>query len=64
MINVGVRYDHSRATFPSFPLLNPLGVPTGQVSAANDDLYTWNTISPRVGLNYQVTSSGNTGAAA
>jgi hypothetical protein len=60
VINVGVRYDHSRATFPSFPLLNPLGVPTGQVSAANDDLYTWNTISPRVGLNYQVTSSGNT----
>jgi hypothetical protein len=60
VINVGVRYDHSRATFPSFPFLNAQGLPTGQVSKANDDVYSWNTFSPRVGLNYQVTSSGNT----
>ena len=60
VINVGVRYDHSRATFPSLPFLNAQGLPTGQMSEANDDVYSWNTFSPRVGLNYQVTSSGNT----
>jgi hypothetical protein len=60
VVNVGVRYDHSRATFPSFPFLDAQGLPTGQVSAENDDVYSWNTFSPRVGLNYQVTSSGNT----
>jgi hypothetical protein len=60
VINVGVRYDHSRATFPSLPFLNAQGLPTGQRSEANDDVYSWNTFSPRVGLNYQVTSSGNT----
>ncbi len=60
VLNIGVRYDHSRATFPSFPLLNAQGVPTGQMSVANDNVYTWNTFSPRVGLNWQVTESGNT----
>ena len=56
----GVRYDHSRATFPSLPFLNAQGLPTGQMSQANDDVYAWDTFSPRVGVNYQVTSSGNT----
>ncbi|MGC4082510.1 MAG: TonB-dependent receptor [Vicinamibacterales bacterium] len=60
VLNLGVRYDHSRATFPSFPFLNAQGLPTGQMSVANDDVYHWNTFSPRVGLNWQVTESGNT----
>ncbi|MBS1818323.1 MAG: TonB-dependent receptor [Acidobacteria bacterium] len=60
VLNLGVRYDHSRATFPSFPFLNAQGLPTGQSSTANDDVYHWNTFSPRVGLNWQVTESGNT----
>jgi hypothetical protein len=60
VINVGLRYDDSRATFPSFPLLNAQGLSTGQMSAANGDLYHWSTWSPRVGINYQVTSSGST----
>lgn len=60
VINLGVRYDHSRAMFPSFPLLDAQANPTGQTSAANDDVYHWNTLSPRVGVNYQVNSSGKT----
>ncbi len=60
VFNFGVRYDHSRATFPSFPMLDASGLPTGQVSAENDNVYTWNTFSPRVGVNYQVTDSGST----
>ncbi|MFN7916546.1 MAG: TonB-dependent receptor [Vicinamibacterales bacterium] len=60
VLNLGVRYDHSRGAFPSLPFLNASGVPTGQMSTANDDVYHWNTFSPRVGLNWQVTESGNT----
>lgn len=60
VLNLGVRYDHSRGAFPSLPFLNAAGVSTGQMSTANDDVYHWNTFSPRVGLNWQVTESGNT----
>ena len=50
----------SRGAFQSLPFLNA-GVPTGQTSKANNDVYSWNTFSPRIiGLNYQVTESGNT----
>jgi hypothetical protein len=60
VINMGVRYDNSRATFQSLPFLNAQGVPTGEMSAANNNVYTWNTFSPRIGVNYQVTQSGST----
>lgn len=60
VLNLGVRYDNSRATFPSFPLLNAAGQPNGQMSVGNNSVYEWNTFSPRVGLNYQVTSNGST----
>lgn len=60
VFNMGVRYDNSRATFQSLPLLNAQGVETGQMSAANDNVYTWHTFSPRIGVNLQVTESGST----
>ncbi len=60
VLNLGIRYDHSLATFQALPFLNAQGVPTGQMSAKNDNVYSWNTVSPRVGLNWQVTESGNT----
>ncbi|MEQ1730129.1 MAG: TonB-dependent receptor, partial [Vicinamibacterales bacterium] len=60
VLNIGVRYDHSRATFQALPFLNAVGAPAGQMSAANDNVYSWNTFSPRVGVNWQVTGSGNT----
>jgi hypothetical protein len=60
VLNMGVRYDYSNASFPSLPLLNAQGLPTGAVSAANDNLFHWNTVSPRVGINYQVNGSGKT----
>lgn len=60
VLNVGIRYDHSLATFQALPFLDRLGAPTGQMSAKNDKVYSWNTVSPRVGLNWQVTESGNT----
>ena len=59
-VNWGVRYDYSKGSFPSLPLLNEQGLPTGEMSAANDDVYHWHTVSPRVGVNYRVNASGTT----
>jgi hypothetical protein len=59
-VNLGVRYDYSRGMFPSLPFLDALGSPTGQVSPANDDVYHWNTVSPRVGINYKANDTGKT----
>jgi hypothetical protein len=60
VINFGVRYDYSKGMFPALPFLDATGNPTGQMSQANDDVYHWNTFSPRVGLNYKVNESGKT----
>jgi len=59
-LNLGVRYDNSKAFFPAYPLLDANGNETGQSSQAIDNLYTWNTVSPRVGFNYKLTSDGHT----
>ena len=59
-VNWGVRYDYSKGSFPSLPMLNEQGLPTGEMSAANDDVYHWHTVSPRVGVNYRVNASGTT----
>ena len=55
-LNMGVRYDYSKGFYPSFPMLDQLGNPTGQMSAANDDVFHWNVVSPRVGVNFKVTN--------
>jgi hypothetical protein len=59
-VNLGVRYDYSRGMFPALPFLDALGGPIGQMSQANNDVYHWNTVSPRVGVNYKVNDSGKT----
>jgi hypothetical protein len=52
-INLGVRVDYSKGYYPAFPMLGPGGTPTGEMSAANDDVYHWFTGSPRVGINFK-----------
>jgi len=59
-VNLGVRYDYSKGLFQALPFLDAQGNPTGQMSPANDDVYHWNTFSPRVGINYKVNTSGKT----
>ncbi|HET6956517.1 MAG TPA: TonB-dependent receptor, partial [Vicinamibacterales bacterium] len=59
-LNLGVRYDHSRAIYPGFPQLDSAGNPTGQVSPGNDNVYTWNVVSPRIGANWNVAGAGHT----
>jgi hypothetical protein len=60
VVNFGVRYDYSKGMFPALPFLDAAGKPTGEMSPANDDVYHWNTFSPRVGINYRVNESGKT----
>ena len=37
-LNLGLRYDHSKALYPSFPVLDASGNATGKSSASNDDV--------------------------
>jgi hypothetical protein len=58
-LNLGLRYDRSRASFGTYEILDRAGNPTGQTTAAVNDLFTWNTVSPRVGVNWKVTADGH-----
>jgi len=58
--NLGLRYDHSQALYPSFPVLDASGNATGQVSPGNDDVYHWNVVSPRIGATWKVNQAGKT----
>ena len=60
IVNLGVRYDYSQGMFPSFPLLDAAGCRPARCRPANDDVYHWNTFSPRVGVNYRLNASGRT----
>ena len=60
VVSFGLRYDYSKGMFPSLPFLDASGQPTGQMSPANDDVYHWNTFSPRAGITYRVNESGKT----
>jgi hypothetical protein len=59
-LNLGLRFDHSKAMYPSFPILDASGNTTGQSSPGNDDVYHWNVISPRAGATWKVNPSGKT----
>ena len=57
-LNLGLRYDWSRAKIASYPLLDSKGGETGQHSPAIDNVFTWNVVSPRFGLIYKLDSAG------
>jgi Carboxypeptidase regulatory-like domain/TonB-dependent Receptor Plug Domain len=59
-LNLGLRYDHSKALYPSFPVLDASGNPTSQTSASNDDVYHWDVVSPRIGATWKLNKSGKT----
>jgi len=58
--NLGLRYDHSQAQYPSFPILDASSNPTGKFSPGNSDVYHWNVVSPRIGATWKVNESGKT----
>jgi hypothetical protein len=58
-VNLGFRYDHQKATYPAFPLLD--GWEKTSVTAPEiDDLIIWNVFSPRIGFAFQLTPDGKT----
>ncbi len=58
-LNLGLRYDYSRASLPSAPILDRLGNPTTQTTTAIDKVFEWkNSISPRVGFTLKLTGDG------
>jgi len=58
-LNAGVRFDHSKAFSPEQSAVDDLGNPTG-TTFPRADFFTWNSVSPRVGLNMKLTGDGKT----
>lgn len=58
-LNLGVRYDDSKAYFAAQDLLDAGGNPTGSKSPAVDEVFRWRALSPRLGINFKVTESGS-----
>jgi hypothetical protein len=58
-LNLGVRGDHSNAFSPPQDELDDNAKPTGK-RFPRADFFKWNSISPRLGVNWKVTSSGRT----
>ncbi len=59
-LNLGVRYDYSRGIFDSRPFFDRDGNETGQQSVENNNVFDWNSISPRFGFNWKLNESGKT----
>jgi hypothetical protein len=57
-LNLGLRYDWSRASIASYPLVDASGKETGQRSREISDVFAWNVISPRVGVNFRLNETG------
>ena len=55
-VNVGLRYDYSKGYYPSFPFIDASLTQTGQLSPPNNSVYHYNVVSPRIGVNYKVST--------
>lgn len=59
-LNLGVRYDWNRASIRAYPELNAQGNETGKSSREIPNVFSWNSVAPRVGIIYRVNESGRT----
>ena len=59
-ISAGLRFDHSRATSPDIHRLLADGSDTGETIEGTGLLFTWNVVSPRVGVALKLTPDGRT----
>jgi hypothetical protein len=59
-ITAGVRFDHSRALHQDLHALDPQGRETDAIIRGRGTLYTWNLLSPRLGIATKLTSDGRT----
>jgi hypothetical protein len=58
-LNLGLRYDDSKAYFRALDILDRNGSPTGEESPAVDELFRWRVLSPRLGVNFKLNESGS-----
>jgi hypothetical protein len=59
-INAGVRFDHSRAISQDLAATDAQGRETGEIIRGLGTLYTWNVVSPRLGVTERLTADGRT----
>jgi hypothetical protein len=59
-LNLGVRVDRQVASIPESPVLDRSGNETGETNPKIDGLFTWNSVSPRLGVNLKLTGDGRT----
>ena len=59
-LNLGVRFDHSRAISQELPAIDLQGRETDGIAAGSGTLYTWNIVSPRLGVTAKLTADGRT----
>jgi hypothetical protein len=59
-ISAGLRFDHSRAISQDLPALDAEGNETRGVVSGLGTLYTWNVLSPRLGVTTKLSSDGRT----
>ena len=59
-INAGLRFDHSRAISQDLDAVDAAGQETGEVINGLGTLYTWNVVSPRLGVTAKLTTDGRT----
>ena len=59
-INAGLRFDHSRATSQDLHAVDSQGHENGDVIPGRGTLFTWNTVSPRLGLVVALDAAGRT----
>jgi outer membrane receptor protein involved in Fe transport len=59
-LNFGVRYDHSDAISQDLPTLDTAANETGNVTKGLGKLYTWDVLSPRLGVTAKLSENGRT----
>jgi hypothetical protein len=59
-VNAGIRFDHSRAASQDVPALDASGVETDRTIPGLGTLYTWNVVSPRLGVTAKLSADGRT----
>ena len=59
-LNLGVRFDHSRAISQDVHALDSEGRKTEAIVAGLGTLYTWNVVSPRLGVTMKLRPDGRT----
>ena len=59
-VNAGLRFDHSRAISQDLNAVDAAGNETDQIIQGLGTLYTWNVLSPRLGVTARLTADGRT----